>query len=240
MADDFSEFLSTRGPLPGQPLFGLTVLIVEDSRFACEAMRLLCQRSGARLRRADCLRSARKHLATYRPAVVIVDLGLPDGAGEDLIAELAASPARAPAVIGTSGDPDRAEAALAAGAAAFLPKPIESLAAFQRTVLAALPETLLSTTAVAAATPAAAGADDAIAPDRVALRDDLALAVRLLDDAGPSDKAALGYVSQFLRGVALSAHDEALAKAATGQARLPQLRALVEDRLTGPATSGLV
>ena len=60
--------------LPQRPLTGLTVLVIEDSRFASEAVRLLCLKSGARIRRADCLRSAARHLRTYRPAVVIVDL----------------------------------------------------------------------------------------------------------------------------------------------------------------------
>jgi DNA-binding response OmpR family regulator len=70
---------------PVQPLAGLTILAVEDSRFASEALRLMCLRSDARLRRADSLEQADRHLSVYRPDVVIVDLGLPDGNGADLI-----------------------------------------------------------------------------------------------------------------------------------------------------------
>ena len=58
--DPFSPNLPA--PTVNRSLLGLTVLVIEDSNFACEAMRLLCLRSVARIRRADSLRSARQHL----------------------------------------------------------------------------------------------------------------------------------------------------------------------------------
>ena len=38
------------------------------------------------------------------PSAVIVDVGLPDGSGLDLIRELSSARPRVPALIGTSGD----------------------------------------------------------------------------------------------------------------------------------------
>jgi len=228
MDDDLNQFLAHRAPTPAQPLLGLTVLAVEDSRFASEALRLLCLRSGARIRRADCLASAQRHLRTYRPAVAIVDLGLPDGSGLDLIRELAALTPRVPVILATSGMSDLAGEALAAGADGFLEKPVESLAVFQRAILAALPVSARPWGPVPVA-------GDQVVPDPIALRDDLNHAAALLDDT-PDDRA-LGYVAQFLAGVARVAHDQPLAEAAAGlgdgdgMARLSRLSGLVRDRL---------
>ena len=82
------DLLPARPPSQDRPLAGLTLLLVEDSRLACEAMRLICRRSGARLRRADTLEAAERHLRSYRPGAVVVDLHLPDGSGLDLLAAL--------------------------------------------------------------------------------------------------------------------------------------------------------
>ena len=214
-------------------LAGLTVLLVEDSRFASEAVRLLCLRSGARIRRADCLASARRHLAIYRPAVVIVDMGLPDGDGGELIAELVRLAPRVPVVLGLSGDPDTRTAAMAAGAHGFLGKPVESLAVFQQAILGALPSE--SRPLGLRALPS-----DIVLPDVCALRDDLAHVAATLSDAPPQDE--LRHVVRFTAGLARSARDSALAEAAAAvllddaaldyaSAAVGRLQRLVEQRL---------
>ena len=103
MSDDLEQFMMSHPPTADRPLQGLTVLVVEDSRFASEAIRLLSLRSGARIRRADSLRAAHRHLRVYRPSIVIIDMGLPDGCGADLIRELAADTVRVPVLLAMSG-----------------------------------------------------------------------------------------------------------------------------------------
>lgn len=200
------------GPAPTaeRPLLGLTVLVIEDSRFACEAMRLLCLRSGARIRRADCMRAARRHLQVYRPSVVIVDLGLPDGDGLDLIRDLAQAQPRVDALLGISGDTHLAEDAIAAGADGFLDKPLTSLAEFQQGVLAALPTDRRPRELHMLA-------DETVEPDQIAFQDDMAHIADVLDDRG--DNRTLDYIAQFLAGVARSARDKALETAAIDLAR---------------------
>ncbi|TKW67586.1 MAG: response regulator [Paracoccus denitrificans] len=195
--------------LPGRPLSGLTVLVVEDSRFASEAIRLLCLRSGARIRRADCLAAAMRHLQTYRPNIVLVDMGLPDGSGADLIRQIATREF-APLVLGISGDPDTKDAAMAAGAVAFIAKPINSLAAFQQTILAALPPENLQPGPRLLP-------NEIVTPDTTALRDDLAHVADVLSNA--VDNRAIDYIARFLTGVARSAQDTPLAEAAAALAR---------------------
>ena len=185
-----------------RPLLGLTVLVVEDSRFASEAVRLLCIRSGARIRRADSLTAAHRHLQVYRPSVAIVDLGLPDGSGVDLISELAKEDETVrPVMIATSGaDGDGlAEAALAAGADDFLPKPIASVCQFQQIILKHLPQDMRPTG------PRLLN-HEVVAPDPIALNEDLFH----LDELLGSGLDALPYVAPFLQGLARLSNDEEL------------------------------
>ncbi|MEM1232685.1 MAG: response regulator [Pseudomonadota bacterium] len=223
--DSMDEFLKSQPPTALRPLLGQTILAVEDSRFACEAIRLVCLRSGARVRRADSLGSARRHLRVYRPSVVLVDMGLPDGSGADLIGELASASPRVAVLLGTSGDDALIDQAIAAGADGFIAKPIVSLAGFQNEVLKHLPWDRQPKGPRAVM-------DDAIAPDSIAYQDDLAHAVEALD-AGEA-----AYVAQFLEGLARCGGDTGLARQAERLARAPksreecaQMDMLLRDRL---------
>ncbi|MCB1337224.1 MAG: response regulator [Maritimibacter sp.] len=202
MVEDFPTFHAR--PTREQPLAGITALLVEDSRCASEAMRLLALKSGARLRRADSLAAAHRHLSVYRPMLVIVDMGLPDGSGAELIGTLARAEPRVPVLLGTSGDPGAEAAAMAAGADGFLAKPVESLAAFQQAVIAALPEGL-------APSGPRALPQAMVGPDPRALAGDLEQAAKLMR-AG--DAQSMAYAAQFLGAVARSAHDSGLEAAA--------------------------
>jgi CheY-like chemotaxis protein len=212
-------------------LQGLVVLAVEDSRLACEALRLMCQRSGARLRRAEGLASARAHLSVSRPDVVLVDLGLPDGRGETLIRSLTSgrSGPHPVVVIAMSGDPDGREAALAAGAAAFLDKPLPGLLAFQSAILAHLPDGK-SRRPIAAP-------DAGTVPDTLALRDDLARAAAALA-AGPN-LAERAYLSGFLAGIARQTVDtplgEASARLRDPGAATDAMTRLIDERILASA-----
>jgi len=182
-----------------RPLLGLTVLMVEDSRFCSETVRQMCLKSGARLRRADSLAAARRHLATYRPSVVLVDLGLPDGSGLEMIEELAAMKPAAPAILATSGQDDGSQhlTALAAGADGFIAKPLKNMKSFQDKVLDLFPEREIRTARnVVQLMPN-------IAPDPLAKAEDLRHAVHLLEEVvDAKDEDIMTYCAQFLASVA--------------------------------------
>lgn len=203
MPETLEELVMLQPPTAERPLLGTIVLVVEDSRHACEAMRLICQRSGARIRRAESLASAERHLRTYRPRLAVVDLGLPDGSGLELIERLAKADPRIDGIIATSGDESLREAALQAGADTFLPKPLGSVSQFQTAALALMPDSYRS---MRVKRPSY----DSVSPDPIALRDDLSLAAELLRSG--ADASTLDYVAGFLSGLAKCADQPQIEK----------------------------
>ena len=105
------------------------VLLVEDNasnRALVEA--LLARRPGWRLHMATTGREAMEKLESLHPGLVLLDLHLPDGSGEALLATLRASAVlKSTRVVILTADalPETRERVLAAGADDFLTKPLD-------------------------------------------------------------------------------------------------------------------
>lgn len=212
-----------------QCLFAVTILLVEDSRSASEAIRLFAAESGARVRRADSLHAASRHLAIYRPNVVMVDLGLPDGDGLALVRHLASAATPITAIVALSGHERGSwqSDAIDAGAATCLEKPIPSLRAFQECLLSVLPD------AETRRGPEERDvALDGRASVRTALEEDLRRARALLAEALPAgDAETIAYCAQFVGSVGEMLGDRDLAAAAR-RASQPAGGALLAAALT--------
>ena len=163
-----------------------TLLLVEDSRLASDVVRLMFRGAGARLRRTETVAGAVRHLDLYTPDAAMIDLGLPDGSGLDLIATVAQRRPRVPLIIAVSGQTDLAEQALRAGADVFLPKPIESVAVFRQVL-----SKVFFPFRVTATEPAQTEPNDA------ALRDDLYLALDMMNGTSAQSPYAAHFISQL-------------------------------------------
>lgn len=231
MPETLEDLIMIQPPTAERPLLGTMILLVEDSRHSCEALKLICHRSGARIRRAESLASAARHLRSYRPRVAVIDLGLPDGSGLDLIETLSRAEPAIDGIIATSGDDTLADAAKQAGAHVFLPKPLTSIRAFQDSVLALLPT---DQRPAKIAQPKL----DHVEPDPVALRDDLALVSELLSQE--PDLKTLDYLGNFLASLGKDACDAGLVSLAdqlrqvtvsAGDQALSVVTQSIEDRM---------
>jgi len=135
-----------------RPQTSPTVLLVEDSGVAADAIGMLLRSAGARVRRADSIQAADRHLRSFAPEAVIIDPGLPDGNGLKLVRRLWLMGANRPRLIVVSGDEDAEETAQVAGADRFFAKPLTA-AALLREILT---ESGVSTATVALPAPVVA------------------------------------------------------------------------------------
>ena len=229
----------TAGPTK-RCLDGIMILLVDDSRSVSEAIRIMSVRSGARLRRADSLKSARRHLMIYRPDIVIVDLSLPDGSGTELVEELLAQDAGdgpATMIISASEEEETRAAARDCGADGYIVKPITSFAQFQTQILSTIPEEFRADVdGVGQVTPDQIGID--------AVLHDLENAADLFREARTEKNSdTLLFAAQFLAGVAGTVLDAGLSEGAErvldrlttgGDAftDVDQALAVIEDRMT--------
>jgi two-component system response regulator FixJ len=103
------------------------VAIVDDDEGVCEALTALLQAAAYSTRTYTTLGAFRAALGfDVEPAVVVLDVRLPDGSGVDFLPELATLTPRSATIVMTGhGDVSLAVAAMKAGARDFLEKPFE-------------------------------------------------------------------------------------------------------------------
>lgn len=103
------------------------ILLVEDDDLLRESFEILIGESGYRVLTAGTAAGALEAARAGKPALVVLDLGLPDRPGLDVVREMRQDPELAGIpVIALTGRVGRAEEreALGAGCDRFIPKPV--------------------------------------------------------------------------------------------------------------------
>ena len=104
------------------------VLVVDDHELNLKLLERLLELEGREVRAVDSLAAAERAVAEEQPAMIVLDLNLPDGSGLDLTRKLKAEPRTAsiPIVACTAAVmPADEHEALEAGCDAFVAKPID-------------------------------------------------------------------------------------------------------------------
>jgi CheY-like chemotaxis protein len=117
------------------------ILIVDDHELNLKLLERLLEIEGHEVRSADSLAAAELALAEERPAMIVLDLNLPDGNGLELTRKLKSQPTTAsiPIVACTAGVmPEDEHNALGAGCDAYVSKPID-LRRFATVIASMLP-----------------------------------------------------------------------------------------------------
>lgn len=132
---DISELPATacRGPLTAlasvvTTTTAVSILIVEDDSLLRHAFRLLLEDAGYEVREAGSAREALAAVARQAPALILLDLGLPDRPGLEVARALTGDPdTRHIPVVALTGrvGPEERRACLEAGCKQYLAKPVE-------------------------------------------------------------------------------------------------------------------
>jgi CheY-like chemotaxis protein len=104
------------------------VLVVDDHELNLKLLERLLEREGRQVRAADSVAAAERALAEEEPAMIVLDVNLPDGSGLELTRRLKAEPRTAsiPIVACTAAVlPSDEDEAMDAGCDAFVAKPID-------------------------------------------------------------------------------------------------------------------
>ncbi len=101
------------------------ILLVEDDYILQFSLATILRREGYAVDTARNVSEARLALVSRRPRIVLLDLGLPDGSGIDILKACATEPDRPLIIVTTANDsPKAALEALSLGAFDYLTKPI--------------------------------------------------------------------------------------------------------------------
>jgi CheY-like chemotaxis protein len=102
-----------------------TILVAEDNEILLRILRRALEHEGYLVLEATSGAELLEQLVEARPDLIVLDVGLPDADGRDLLAKLKSEPAtaRIPVIVwsGSGGDSDQ-QAVLELGAAAFVQK----------------------------------------------------------------------------------------------------------------------
>lgn len=98
------------------------ILIVEDERDDADSLRIVFEQRGHDVAVARTGDEAVTRAGTWRPDVVILDLGLPDVDGEQVAGALKGD-GDTPFIVAFTGHDDRTSAAFAGGCDAYIVKP---------------------------------------------------------------------------------------------------------------------
>ena len=102
-----------------------TALVIEDDLATANAIARVVTSLGHGVEIALTLSEAREKTESFTPALVLVDLGMPDGDGVDIVHELRAKGAQDFIVISGAQSQERVLESLRAGVADFLVKPVK-------------------------------------------------------------------------------------------------------------------
>jgi DNA-binding response OmpR family regulator len=142
----------------------------------------------------------------------MLDLGLPDGSGVELIRELRKAEAWVPGIVAVSGDDGgsaRSEA-MEEGASCFLAKPLVDIACFQQVIRALVDQDVVPKPFVPQVV------NGCLRLDAQAFVDDLGHVGQQLDKAlQGNDRNKLRYLAQFTRSIAQTAQDHELMDSAS-------------------------
>ncbi len=169
----------------------------------------------------------------------MIDLGLPDGSGVDLIRELCKAGHRSIGIVAVSGDNGGSarSKAMEAGASCFLAKPLVDIACFQQVIRSLVDQEAAPKPFVPQVV------NGRLRLDGRAFVDDLGhVGLQLKEALQGNDRSKLRYLAQFTRSIAQTAQDHELMDSASAfMARLrggdawhkagAQVLTQVQDRL---------